>query len=141
MQKLKEIVEGCIDGGWRKEIIPKNITPLIRQTLASYPAVKVTCLEDGREYELFRVNSISDLLSSHPAMKALLGEDKYCCVRGQLFDKTCLFHNTTTACEFCSRIPNGYSMPAYIYHIQQAFTHPTDKERVEYVYDKWKGEK
>lgn len=159
MQKLKEIVEGMISGGWLKD---KTLTyqvgvfnPVTVKVPASecksfkittYDGIRITAYhsKSGR-YLLVWEGSISDLLSSHPAMKALLGDVETCPICGsQTWSKVDMGHSIIRI-RFCTTLyctgKKHSSLPAYIYHIREAFTLPTDKERVEYVYRVWKGEK
>lgn len=126
-EKLKEIVRAAVDGGWLK-------------AFNKCKSVEVVVYDSGKSFRVNGYNkespsrasipslrsrplSISDLFSSHPFMKSLLGEKTY-------WEETSDEYGLGTCYDT--------GIPAYIHHIQQCFMFPTDKERVEYVYRVWK---
>lgn len=130
MQKeLTQIVEGMISGGafsHLSETCRKKFRITKYNRVEFYmPEVKSSGVLIHYD-EILDSYSISDLLSSHPAMLALLGEKTY-------WEETSDEYGLGTCYDT--------GIPAFIYHIQQAFTLPTDQERVEYMHGVWKGEK
>jgi hypothetical protein len=116
-EMLTEIVQRMIDGGWEPRKI-EDVTWIDINNPNDEPTIDLVLREKG-----YVPLSISDLLSNHEAMK-FLGEESY-------WEETSDEYGLGTCYDT--------GIPAYIYHIREAFTLPTDEERVEYVYSEWKG--
>lgn len=123
-EKLKEIVRAGIDGGWSLKLNQDNDNYLLDcwgvekgVVVAQFAHKTILVHYKHASY------SIPDIFSNHTFMRALLGEETYW---------------EETSDEYGLGTCYNTGIPTYIYHIQQLFTLPTDKERVEYVYRTWK---